>query len=132
MKDLVQADVLAEKIITLLQKDAIVKVSSSEQHTGLYSIYFLVPKKDGGWSPILDLRGLNAFLKKLPFKMLHTRHILESIEEKEWFTTIVLKDAYFHISICQEHWKFLRFAFRLLSSKSHLASPCLPGYLPGW
>ena len=29
--------------------------------------------------------------------MLHTRHILESIEEKEWFT-IDLKDAYFHFT----------------------------------
>ena len=55
MKDPVQADVLAEEIATLLQKDTIVKVSSSEQHTGFYSIFFLVPKKDGGLCPILDL-----------------------------------------------------------------------------
>ncbi|XP_071400930.1 LOW QUALITY PROTEIN: uncharacterized protein [Centroberyx affinis] len=111
VRDPVQATVLAEEVATLLQKDAIVKVSPSEQRIGFYSMYFLVPKK-GGLRPVLDLRRLNAYVKVLPFKMLHTRHILESIEQGEWFTTIDLKDAYFHVPICPEHWQFLRSAFQ--------------------
>ena len=87
-------------------------MSTSEQQAGFYSIYFLVPKKDGGLRPILDLRRLNTHLKTLTFKMLQTKHILESIEPGEWFTTIDLKDAYFHVPICQEHQPFLRFAFQ--------------------
>ena len=102
----------AEEVATLLQKGAMTRVSTSEQQAGFYSIYFLVPKKDDGLCPILDLRHLNAHLKTLTFKMLQTRHILESIEPGEWFTMIDLKDAYFHVPICQEHQPFPRFAFQ--------------------
>ena len=44
--------------------------------------------------------------------MLQTRHILESIEPGEWFTTIYFNDSYFHVPIYQEHQPFLRFAFQ--------------------
>ncbi len=62
--------------------------------------------------PILDLRHLNVFVKVLPFKMLSTAQILESIEEGEWFTSTDLKDAYFHVPICPDHRCFLWFAFQ--------------------
>ena len=97
-------------------------------------MYFLIPKKDSGLRPILDLRQLNAYIKSLPFKMLHTKHILESVEQGEWFTTIDLKDAYFHVPICWHHWKFLRFAFRgqaYESESSRFVSPCPQESLPG-
>ena len=110
VKDPVQADYLTEEIKSMLEKRAIARVGSHEQRTGFYSTYFLVPKKDGGLCPILDL--LNAYLKSLPFKMLHTKHILGAIEPGEWFTTIDLKEAYFHVPICRDHWKFFLFAFR--------------------
>ena len=110
--DPVQAQILTQEILTLLQKDAIMKVDPDEQLTGFYSTYFLVPKKDGGIRPILDLRRLNAFIKVLPFKMLTTGQILESIERGEWFTSIDLEDAYFHVPICPNHRPFLRFAFQ--------------------
>ena len=112
VKDRVQAQVLAAEIATLLQKKAIVKVDFSEQHAGFYSKYFLIPKKDGGLRPILDLRHLNSFLKVLPFKMLTTSQILHTVEEGEWFTSLDLKDAYFHVPIDRDHWPFLRFAFQ--------------------
>ncbi len=102
VKDPVQAQILANEITTLMQKKAIVQISTSKQLTGFYSKYFLVPKKDGGLRPILDLRQLNRFIKVLPFKMLTTAQILESIEPGEWFASIDLKDAYFHVPICQD------------------------------
>ncbi len=109
VKDPVQAKILAGEITMFLQKDAIVRVSTREQRAGLYSAYFLIPQKDGGLCPILNLRCLNAYVKVLPFKMLHIRDILESVEQGEWFTSIDLKDAYFHVPICQEHWQFFSF-----------------------
>ena len=112
VKDPVQAQVLAAEVATLLQKEAIVRVDASEQHAGFYSKYFLVSKKDGGLRPILDLRHLNKFLKVLPFRMLTTRQILHTVEEGEWFTSLDLKDAYFHVPISRDHWPFLRFAFQ--------------------
>ena len=58
-------------------------------------MYFLVPKKEGGFRPILDLRGLNSFLKVLPFHMLKTAEVLQAVARQSWFTSIDLKDAYF-------------------------------------
>jgi hypothetical protein len=61
-----------------------------------------VAKKDGGFRPILDLRGLNQFLKVLPFHMLTTSDIRR----------VVARGAYFHVPIVSHHQCFLRFAFR--------------------
>lgn len=102
-----------EEISTFLQKEAIVRVNSSEQLTGFgfYSKYFIIPKKDGGLCPILGLRWLNTFVKLLPFKMLNTKQILGSIGRREWFTFLDLKDTYFHVPICPDHRPFLQFVF---------------------
>ncbi len=112
VKDPVQANILANKFTTLMQKKAIVQISTSKQLTGFYSKYFLVPKKDGGLRPILDLRQLNRFIKVLPFKMLTTTQILESIEPGEWFASVDLKCAFVYVPIDQDHCPFLRFAFQ--------------------
>ena len=79
--------------------------------SGFYSRYFIVPKKDGGLRPIIDLRVLNKSLRRFKFKMLTIPMIVQQIRSEDWFVTIDLKDAYFHISIIPQHRKFLRFAF---------------------
>ncbi len=71
----------------------------------------IVPKKDGGLRPILDLRVLNRALHKLPFRMLTQRRIFQCVRPFDWFAAIDLKDAYFHVSILPRHRPFLRFAF---------------------
>ena len=43
--------------------------------------YFLVPKKDSGFHPILDLRQLNQFVKVLPFHMLRKAVVLQVVSE---------------------------------------------------
>ncbi len=49
---------------------------------------------------------------RLKFKMLTFKQVMSLIRSEDWFVTIDLKDAYFHISILPQHRKFLRFAFR--------------------
>ncbi len=71
----------------------------------------LQPKRDGGLRPILDLRRLNFSLYKGKFKMLTMKTIMSQIQEGDWFVTIDLKDAYFHIQVVQRHRRFLQFAF---------------------
>ncbi len=43
---------------------------SSQSESGFYSRYFIVPEKDGGLRPILDLHQLNRSVSRLRFKML--------------------------------------------------------------
>ncbi len=64
------APVLRAEMQSLLAKDAIEPVPPADMRSGLFSPYFIVPKKGGGLRPILDLRVLNRALHKLPFKML--------------------------------------------------------------
>ncbi len=87
----------------------IVPLVNSE--SGFYSRYFLVPKKDGGFRPILDFRRLNQARMRRPFRMLTLKQILAQIQPEDWFLSVDLKDAYFHIRIAPRHRPFLRFAF---------------------
>ncbi|XP_066524828.1 uncharacterized protein [Hoplias malabaricus] len=105
------AAVLKEEIRNLLSKEAIRVVPQTESRKGWYSRYFVVPKKDGGARPILDLRVLNKHLRVFTFKMLTLRQFLRSIGPGDWFTSIDLTNAYFHIAIHPDHRKYLRFAF---------------------
>ncbi len=61
---------------SLLLKGAIEEVSSSDLNRGFFSRYFLVPKKDGGFRPILYLCGLNYSLYRGKFRMLTLKSIL--------------------------------------------------------
>ncbi|XP_067241145.1 uncharacterized protein [Chanodichthys erythropterus] len=106
-----QSLVMEQEVMTLLQKGAIERVPPPSKLSGFYSRYFIVPKKDGGLRPIIDLRVLNRSVQKLKFKMLTLKQIISQIRSEDWFVTIDLKDAYFHVSIHPSHRKFLRFAF---------------------
>ncbi len=107
-----QALVLEQEVSSLLRKEAIEVVPPLDRESGFYSRYFVVPKKDGGLRPILDLRLLNRSVSRLKFRMLTVKKVVSQIRSEDWFVTIDLKDAYFHVSILPSHRKFLRFAFR--------------------
>ncbi|XP_073725558.1 kinesin-like protein KIF6 isoform X3 [Misgurnus anguillicaudatus] len=106
------ARVLETEISSLLEKRAIRRVPVGETQKGYYSRYFLIPKKDGGLRPTLDLRVLNKHLRKYKFRMLTVAALTRAIRRDDWFTAIDLKDAYFHISIYPAHRKYLRFSFQ--------------------
>ncbi len=84
-------------------------VHGPDQLNGFFSRYFLIPKKNGGIQPILDLRDLSVFLKRLPFHMLRTADVIRAVNTNDWFITIDLRDAYYHIPIVAHHRRFLRF-----------------------
>src|SRR4029434_5899993 len=83
-----QSHFLREEIISLLRKKAISRVPPGEVASGFYSRYFLVPKKDGNYRPILDLRVLNKTLMLLRFRMLTPRRLVQFIRPNDWFITI--------------------------------------------
>lgn len=111
VSDPLRSAALKQEIMELLHKGAIELVDSADQFKGFYSNYFLVPKRDGGFRPILDLRRLNRHLKVLRFHMLRTTDVLQAITQGDWFTSVDLKDAYFHVPVTPRHRPFLRFAF---------------------
>ncbi|XP_038158400.1 uncharacterized protein LOC119794765 [Cyprinodon tularosa] len=106
------AHILQEEIISLQNKNAIRLLSQEESEEGFYTRYFLVPKKDRGLRPILDLRALNTYLRKYTFRMLTHAALIRFVRRGDWFISVHLKDAYFHIPIYPPHRKYLRFAFQ--------------------
>ncbi len=105
------AQALRQEIGCLLEKGAVERVPPNELESVFYSRYFVVPKRDGGLRPILDLRPINRALCKRPFRMITLKQILAQIRPGDWFASVDLKDVYFHIQIAPHHRRFLRFAF---------------------
>lgn len=69
-------------------------------------------KQGRGLRPILNLRALNRYLRSYKFTMLTHAALLWFVRPGDWFASVDLKDAYFHIPIYAPQRKFLRFAFQ--------------------
>ena len=111
----IQNQTLAKEVADLLLRGAVELVPPQLRLGGHYSRYFLVPKKPekgGGLRPILDLRGLNPYITKMWFHMISNRELLEGISPGEWFVSIDLKDAFYHVAIHPQYYKYLRFSFQ--------------------
>ncbi len=126
-----EASLLQQEVSSLLLKGAIEEVPSSDLNRGFFSWYFLVLKKDGGLRPILDLRRLNYSLYRGKFRMLTLKSIFSQVQEGDWFVTVDLKDAYFHIQVVQRHRKFLRFVFGGKARFPARLAPLAPAEAPG-
>ena len=103
-----QQQLIAREITDLCKKGAVTEVSTPPRG-GFFSTLFLVPKKDGGQRPVINLKNLNSFVEVPHFKMEGIHTLRSLVAEKDWLVKIDLKDAYFSVPICQEHKKFLCF-----------------------
>ena len=104
---------LEKEIAALLQKGAVRVTPMEATRVGFMSTFFLVPKKEtGSWRPILNLKPLNTFIRPRGFRMDTLKVVLNSIQTPAWAASLDLKDAYLHIPIRRDHWKFLRFQYR--------------------
>ena len=57
-----EQDLLKEEVQKLLSKGAVRKLTPEGAEQGFYSSLLLVPKKDGGMRPVINLKGLNEFV----------------------------------------------------------------------
>jgi len=62
--------------------------------------------------PATARKTLNLHIARRKFRMLTIKQLLGLVLPGDWFTTIDLKDAYFHVEIAPKHRKYLRFAFQ--------------------
>ena len=99
--------VLQEEVDSLLSKGAVERVK--DRNRGFYSNIFLVAKEDGGLRPVINLSGLNVYIKKKTFRMASLKDVSQSLRRGDWAATIDLKDAYLHVPIAAQHRRFLQF-----------------------
>ena len=111
---------LQSEIYALLHKGAIEPVY--DDSPGFYSRLFVVPKKEGTYRPVIDLKVLNQHLKVPHFKMHTVQTVLKTISPRDYAFTIDLTDAYLHIPVHKRDRKFLRFT----SLGTRLQWTCLP------
>ena len=96
---------LDQQIQNLLQNNAIESTVSTK---GFFSSVFTVPKKDGGWRPIIY--KVPQFLPgSLSFQNGSLKDVLQ---EGNFMGKINLEDAHLSVPVHQEHRDFLKFCWR--------------------
>ena len=100
---------LQEEVQNMLKKQAISETRERQRGSGFHSQLFLIPKKDGGQRPIINLKRLNAFVKTEHFKMEGIHMLKDLLKPNDWMVKVDMKDAYFMVPIATEDRKFLRF-----------------------
>uniref|UniRef100_A0A0C9Q0M0 Tf2-1_6 protein n=1 Tax=Fopius arisanus TaxID=64838 RepID=A0A0C9Q0M0_9HYME len=90
--------------------------------TGFISPMFLIPKTDGKFRQIFNLRCLNEYLQPPKFRLINQRKIPYFLQKDDFLAKIDLSQAYLHIPIKLSHRRFL-----CLSYKDQLFNiTCLP------
>ena len=99
------------KIKQLLKEDCIEQISKIDT-SGFESNIFVVPKHDGGFHLILNLKKFNKFLHVKKFKMDQIQDLLNLIKPGDYAVSLDIKSAFDHVSIHKHFRKFLQFRWR--------------------
>ena len=98
---------LSKEVEDLAGKGAI--TPCGDNRDGFFSQLFLVPKSDGSWRPVINLKRFNQFVLSQHFKMESVRTVKAIIQKGDWLVKLDLKDAYLSVPIHKDHQKYLRF-----------------------
>ena len=95
----------------LVAKEAIEPVDTLSQATFI-SPMFVVPKSDGSWRPVINLKSLNQHVRARHFKMESIRTAKGLLCSGDWMVKLDLKDAYLSIPMHSSHRQYLAFRWR--------------------
>ena len=98
---------LNQEIEELLNKGAIERVNQPS-FPGFYSSMFVIPKRNGGFRPVFNLKKLNQFIHAPHFKMETLQEVTKLIKESDYLTSIDLSDAFLHIPVHPDSRAYLR------------------------
>ena len=105
-----QEKIMDQTIKDLLSAGAIRNVAHCEGK--FISSVFLVPKSNGSYRFIINLKPLNKFLEYEHFKLEDFRVARRLVTKGCYFGSVDIKDAYYHVPIWPGHCIFLRFIWK--------------------
>jgi len=106
-----QTKICDEEIKSLLGKGAI----SPSKGTGFFSSIFVIPKKSGGFRPIINFKKLNKYVLYRHFKMEGLNTVNHTVRAGDWFVKLDLQDAYLTVPIFKEHQQYLHFSWKMIN-----------------
>ena len=72
-----------------------------------HSNLFVVPKKDGGWCPLINLKSPNMYFKKFHFKIEEIQNLKDTLSPNDYMAKLDLKDAYLGLPMHSQAQKYL-------------------------
>lgn len=90
-----------QRLLELVKADIIEPVKG-DMDTSFCSSMLVVPKGKNNIRLVIDLRGPNRYIFRTPFAMPTLESILAELNGAQWFSTIDLANAFFHIELAEE------------------------------
>ena len=85
---------------------------SNKSSPRFYSLLFVIPKKNGKLSLVVDLRALNRHFFPEKFHIETQSNLHQSIQKGDWLISVDLPHAYLNIPIRPASKKYLRFMYQ--------------------
>lgn len=90
---------LTKKKLSDLLASGIIEEVTPDMDRSFCSSLLVVPKGKDDVRLVIDLRGPNRIIHRTPFKMPTMESILMELHGAKWFSTIDMKNAFFHIEL---------------------------------
>ena len=119
-KSHIENKIIEKSIESLIAKGAVVPCSESKNQ--YISPYFVVPKPDGSYRFILNLKRFNRNVHTQHFKLEDLNTTIKLISQGDFLNKIDLKDAFFLVPIKKSSQKYLKFKF----NNKYFKFVCLP------
>ena len=94
-----------------LLKERFIKQLTKPIPDGWISNIFLVPKKQGGFRMILNLKELNKHVRYTKFKMDNIDKVIKLLQPLDWMTSLDLNSAFGHLKVRDTDIRYFQFTW---------------------